>query len=370
MQQEATSSFLTRCFVLTSLIFLASIQPCYGQTSGGSARIAARPPAPLFHGLQGKQRTEIHFDPNTNTVNLKMLVQDQNGFFIPDLHSDNFAVYENGVRQQASVSVEHAPVTIMLLIEHGGRTPALERLLDIDIRSTARQLVALLGKGDRVQVSAYNDAIRTLTGFTEDMSQAEEAIDSMSPPPSSEIDLYDTIIAATKGMSSIQGRKAIVLISTGINTFSKASYDDVRSAVRSSDTPIYVISMAKRFHDVAELEEPSGPATHIDWRTAERHLEEIGRESGARTYSAEDTTNLSAIYDDLLENLRVRYVISYRSSSHEPPDVPRQVRIELVDPRTGGPLRIVDSNGRAVPFRLFYRATYVPAAFARPGTQP
>jgi hypothetical protein len=64
-------------------------------------------PAALFTGEQGKQRTEIHFDPNTSEVTMKLVVQDPAGYFIPDLHRDNFAVYENGARQQnATVEID------------------------------------------------------------------------------------------------------------------------------------------------------------------------------------------------------------------------------------------------------------------------
>src|SRR3954462_13114762 len=77
----------------------------------GRINIPNRPAEALFTGEQGKQRTDIHFDPATSMVRVRMLVQDPNGYFIPDIRRDNFAVYENGKRQQnATVEIEHAPV--------------------------------------------------------------------------------------------------------------------------------------------------------------------------------------------------------------------------------------------------------------------
>jgi hypothetical protein len=78
-------------------------------------------------------------------------------------------------------------------------------------------------------------------------------------------------------------------------------------------------------------------------------------------YSPEFTFDLSGIYDDLMENLRVRYVITYRPSSDADVNLPRSVRIELVDPRTGGPLHIVDTSGRPVRWQTIVEARYVPA---------
>jgi hypothetical protein len=94
-------------------------------------QIPTRPFTSLFQGEQGKQKTEIYFDTATHLVTVKMLVQDANGYFIPNIRRDNFAVFENGVRQQnATVEIEHAPVSLGLLLEYGGRFQAfsVERL--------------------------------------------------------------------------------------------------------------------------------------------------------------------------------------------------------------------------------------------------
>ncbi|MGC2769928.1 MAG: hypothetical protein WB607_30845, partial [Candidatus Acidiferrum sp.] len=96
--------------------------------TGGQIQVPNRPTEPLFKGKQGNQKTEIHFDPATRTVTIKLLVQDPNGYFIPNIRRENFVVYENGVRQQnATVDVEHAPVSLGLLMEFGGRSPGLNR---------------------------------------------------------------------------------------------------------------------------------------------------------------------------------------------------------------------------------------------------
>ena len=79
----------------------------------GQIQTPNRPASPLFKGSQGKQRTEIHFDPATRTVTIKLFVQDPNGYFIPNLRRQNFVVYENGIQQQnTSVEVEHARATL------------------------------------------------------------------------------------------------------------------------------------------------------------------------------------------------------------------------------------------------------------------
>ena len=64
----------------------------------------------------------------------------------------------------------------------------------------------------------------------------------------------------------------------------------------------------------------------------------------------------------MLENLKVRYVITYTSSSNLDMNSPRTVRVELIDPKTGGPLQIVDSNGKTVRAKIVVQDSYTPSS--------
>src|ERR1700704_1684290 len=89
--------------------------------AAGQLRIPNRPSTPIFKGEQGKQRTDIQYDPATGLVTIKLLVQDPNGYFIPSIRRENFVIYEDGVRRSdAMVEVEHAAVSLGLLMEYGG----------------------------------------------------------------------------------------------------------------------------------------------------------------------------------------------------------------------------------------------------------
>ena len=75
-------------------------------------------------------------------------------------------------------------------------------------------------------------------------------------------------------------------------------------------------------------------------------------------YTPETTIDLSDIYDDMMENLRVRYVITYKSSNTASLSAPRTVRVELVNPKTGGPLQIVDANGKKIDANVIVEESY------------
>jgi Ca-activated chloride channel homolog len=323
--------------------------------------IPDRPATPLFQGPQGKQKTEIHFDTSTKTVTLKLLVQDPNGYFIPNIHRDNFMVYENGVRQNdLTVDVEHAPVTLGVLVEFGGRSQALNKDLALEISNACRQLQDVLGPKDKVAVWKYSDKVENIGEFSYGGQTLDHLFAELGGPQFSETNLYDAVISIVQLMKTVKGRKAIVLISSGVDTFSKAKYEDALNAARTSDTPIYILGLTRVLHDRIQTNGSIGPLAHINWRKPEKQLQEIATASGGRLYSPDTTIDLSSIYDDIMENLRVRYVITYRSSSNADPRLPRKVRVELIDPNRGGPLEIVDQSGHAIPADVVLQDSYIP----------
>ena len=371
-------AFKKRIDILTPLALLVLATQAFGsgqvaatkkqdsqQAGAGPFRIPNRPSAPLFKGKQGKQKTEIHFDPATRTVTLKLVVQDPNGYFIPNIRRENFVVYENGVRQQdVAVDVEHAPASLALVLEYGGRAQAINRVLGEEIARAGHQISDALGRDDKISIWKYNDKIAKLADF----SQGREALDTLflnlGTPELTETNLYDAVVFMVQQMRPVNGRKGIILISSGIDTFSKAKYEDALNAARDSDATIYSLGMVRVLRQLLEVHGTPGAMAKIDWARVAKELEEIARASGGRAYSPENTIDLSPIYDDIMENLKVRYVITYRSSNDADLNTPRTVRVELVDPKTGGPLQIVDANGRTIPANVIVQESYVPSAAA------
>ena len=221
--------------------------------------------------------------------------------------------------------------------------------------------------GDRDQIASwmYADQVKPLAGFAEGRTTLEEILVGLKPPDVSETNLYDALTAMPGLLHPPGGRPAIVVISSGIDTFSKATYQDAVAAAGRSRAPIYAISLAGPMKIAAEFQ-GSSAARHLDWEGAEHKLQEICRASGGRLYSPKTPLDLTAAYDDVMEDLKVRYVITYHSSSNEIPHVPRAIRVELVDPATGKPLQITAENGSLVHAIVTLQETYTPAAASGP----
>jgi Ca-activated chloride channel family protein len=157
------------------------------------------------------------------------------------------------------------------------------------------------------------------------------------------------------------GRKAIIVVSSGIDTFSRTTYQEVLQAARISSTPIYSIGLGRLMQQEAYIYGDKAPFARIDWNGAERHLEELAKVSGGRAYMLDSKVEIPAIYDDIMENLRLRYVISYVSSNPAASGRPCKICVELIEPKTGKPLTVLDSNGKPIAARVFVQETSSPA---------
>jgi Ca-activated chloride channel homolog len=333
------------------------------QQSGQEAPVSVpnRAASPLYKGEQGTQKSEIEFAPLSRTVTVKFQVEDPNGYFLPNIRPDNFAVYEDGVRQKnLMVDVEHAPVTVALLLEFGGRYHELNQATGREVTQVCRQFLDSLHSDDKVAIFAYNGKLQTLADFNQPRDADNTALDQLGTPPESELNFYDALIETSNRMRNVSGRKALIVVSSGLDTFSKASYQQVLGAARESAITIYTIGLIRLIQPGLSNYGTAAPFARIDWSSAEQQLEALAKVSGGRAYVPDSDLEVPAIYDDLMENLRVRYVISYVSSNTSTIGPPRNIRVELIDPATGGPLKIHDANGKIVAAKVYLQASYTP----------
>lgn len=322
-----------------------------------------RPVSSLYSGEQGEQRSEIKFAPSTRIVTAKVHVEDPNGYFLPNLRRENFAVYEDGVRQKnVTVEIERSPATIAMMLEFGGRYHELNQTLAREVPEIGRQFLEVIGRDDKIAVFKYNNKLETLVDFGDGQQSLDQIFGTLKKPEPSEANFYDSLLDVLGRMRPVSERKAIIVVTSGVDSFSKANFAQVLDAARNSAVPIYVISLSNLMELEAMTYGSTAPFARIDWRAAEKQLETLAKASGGRTYVVDSEVQILGIYDDIMENLRVRYVVTYVSSNASTGGPPRSIRIELIDPVTDGPLKIHDAAGKVLPGKVFVQATYSPTA--------
>lgn len=389
-----TPSLIRKLVSTTALALLAltytrpafSIGPRISATpvacSGGKwqtktiARIAIDLPAqgsrsrrPLYRVSSLQLAMHTSFDPTTHLVRVTLQPKDSEGEFLSTLKPRDFTVYEDGVRQlDASVTVERPPATIAILFEHGGRYQALDDAISEETSSVADELLNELGSGDRVAVWAYGNKLEELEDFSQKRDTLLNAIDRIDGPlPLSESNLYDALIGALAQMYKVTGPKALVLVSSGIDTFSQASLTDVLRAAQCSRVPVYVIDLGAMLRQDLFVGSDSGPYGRLDWYRARVALERIARESGGRGYVPGSVLDLPGDLDDVMGDIRARYLITYRSLSTLPLSVPRTVRVEVQLKAGAGALRFANDKRRRASAIVAVRGSYIPNSIASAG---
>jgi VWFA-related protein len=320
---------------------------------GACAIVACLVSTPRARGA----RLDINHETVTDTVTLEVRVQDPDGIFIPDIRPENFAVYQGGVRQSnVTVDVEHAAIRAGLLVEYGGRYHALNEALAATVPTALSQFLDETVPNDALAIWKYGDRVEQIVGFSlaRDQPLQDVAVNLRAVPPFSELNLYDALLATLPQVVGRGGRKALILFSSGIDTFSKASYSQVLRAAGRSGVPLYAIDLGPALRQNTSLYGFKAPYDRLDWKRAESTLRGLARASGGRLYSPPSTSDLTAMYDDLMAELRVRYLITYKAAERGRRGA---VRVELVNSRTGGPLTLTDANGKTVRARVILEAS-------------
>ena len=176
----------------------------------------------------------------TNLVNVDVMVVDSSGSPLQNLGKKNFHLYDDGVPQAVTnFGTGEAPMTICMLIEFSNRWWPF---LVVALRYSY-SFLEVIHPQDWVAVVAFDLKPEILTDFTQDRMQVRGALDQLRLPGFSEYNLYDALAFTLDRMKEVRGRKAIVAVVSGMDSFSKLTYDQCLKIVRASDIPIYPVSI-------------------------------------------------------------------------------------------------------------------------------
>lgn len=340
---------------IASLIFVVALIPGISNAQSGRKAPPAPKPDPAL-GTSTDSRTDgpdnqpvnegliegngetIEGDTlrvNTSLVTVPVVVMDRNGKYIPNLQRRDFHVFDNGAEQRvAYFATVDAPFTVVLLIDTSNSTG-----ISMDqIQEAAISFVNLLKEEDRVMVMSFDDHIRVLSEPTSDRAALTQAIRRTKNGGSTR--LYDAVHdVLRKKLSTISGRKAVVLFTDGVDTSSmSATYTTTIREALESDGAVY--SVAYNTADSLPINAgglPRGgggilnfpfpfPGTGggvpgvggpgpADYRRGDEYLHEIASESGGRFFRGDSLAGLSSAFADLADELRRQYSIGYYPSA-------------------------------------------------------
>src|SRR5689334_20020113 len=286
----------------------------------------------------------------TQIVNIDAVVyHKKSGQIVADLKKPNFAIFDNGVKQEiTNFSTPEAPITVAMVVEYSkwselfgyygshGQEPGTYEV----IRPTAMFLSQFIKPpDDYVSVVAFDIRPTPLTDFTNDPSRLQQVITLLlrNQPAFRETNLFDAlkfvmvggradsvVLEENKsdksdyaGITAIQGRRrAVLLIASGIDTFSKINYGDARKVLQNAGVPVYIIGTGNLFKKIygdrlPATDDMMGMPGRMSWLQADNTLQTFAKETGGAYFPVTFEGELPKVLGSINALLRSQYSLAF-----------------------------------------------------------
>jgi VWFA-related protein len=305
------------------------------------------PPAPKVKNPEGMPDFSLHVD--VANVQVPVLVTTKDGQFIPGLKEGNFKITEDGVPQTITKFTQQtdAPITAVLLVEFANNN--YYGVFAYDAIRASYYFADSLKPNDWVAVISYDIKPYILADFTQDKKEIFGAINQLRIPGFSETNEFDALYDTLDRLDRIEGRKYIVLISTGRDTFSKINYDKILKKIQATpNVGIFSVSTGQAYRNYLEARGGGGMGSairNLDFLQADNEMNTFAKMTGGRWYHPTFEGELPEIFRDIASNIRNQYIITYKPTNSKQDGTFRKLKVDLQAP-DGGPLTVRDQKGK------------------------
>ncbi len=315
---------------------------------------------PSKFGRNKEQPTNITtFHSDVVTVSVDVAVLDNKGNFIPNIPRGNFRVLEDNVPQQVSEFTKgEAPMTVCMVIEFSNLYQQYWSYTWYQTLQASYGFLETLKPEDVVAVVAYDLKPEILSDFSQDKRTAYEAMQRLRIPAFSESNLYDALVDTSERMQDIEGRKAIVLLSSGVDTFSKLTFDKTRRALQNSGVPIYAIGLMQTIREIYDARGAMGAIQRLDFLQADNQMRTFAKETGGMSFFPRFEGEMPGVFRQIASAMRNQYVLTYHPSNAAKDGKFRRIKVELVDPATNQALRVVDQKQKPIKYQIIAKQGY------------
>jgi Ca-activated chloride channel family protein len=325
MRKTAISAVLILPFIASLLAFSTS----YAQTQNPS-------------NASGKDTADDVVRVNTTLVTLPVRVMDRHGRFIPDLKQEQFRLYEDGIEQEiAYFESAEKPFTVALLLDTSDSTKFKLK----SIQDAATAFISQLRPEDRVILIAFDKRVAVLAEATSNRGLLDQAI--LRAKTGGGTSLYNAVdLVIRHELSRLGGRKAIVLLTDGVDTASvDATYLGTLYAAQELDALVYAIQY-HTYDDVTRVQlDPlsqgqmvtgvvtaKGEALNVAYERANRYLRLLADKTGGRFLYADTLTHLGESFARIAAELRQQYSLGYYPRSKAFAQQRRELKVSVSEP--------------------------------------
>ena len=277
-------------------------------------------------------------------VQVDITVQDKKGNLIQGLRKEHFKVFEEKVEQEVTfLTPIEAPITAILVTEYSSVIP-WEWLYEAWLGSY--MFADQMRPEDWIAVVAYDIRPEILVDFTQNKAEIYNALRKLNTPAFRESNLYDAVYDVLDRVADVEGKVAMVLLSSGLDTFSKKNLDQIMDKVKEANVVIYPISLGGN----ARVRNDYGTSARMDLYQAEAVLKYFAKYTGGVAYFPRFVQAFKGIFQTISALLRSQYSLGYISTNTKKDGKYRKIKVEVVAD--------VDGDGKPDKLKVHHREGY------------
>lgn len=306
----------------------------------------------LFSQSSEPSRAQRTYRVDVRTIQVPLTVLDSSGHLLTQLNADDFKLFEDGRPQNIrSLTVDTHDVNVVLLLDLSRSVKSQLK----NIKHAARRFIDALGREDKVAVIAFSQDVTLMQDWTANKKKLRRAVNRLRPGTFTQ--LYDAIqLAVGQYLTGIPDKKAIVLITDGVDAVSMTSYKKLRETILRHQASIYIISLLKSVkHDmaryrrvafIAKTMEKLGEKDYLEtfFKGKEEEMSRLANSTGGRAFYPSNISAISGIYEQVARELKSQFLLTYIPTNPSPGLSYRKILLKYREP---------DSE-------VFYRQGYFP----------
>jgi VWFA-related protein len=287
-------------------------------------------------------------------VTLDVIAATQHGDILTGLKRENFRVIDDGAPQTVTgFGATDAPITIAMVMEFSSR--GYFDWFAYQAKYWAEAFFPNLKQKDWVALVTFDMKSRVEVDFTQNKDEVRQAIYHMYFPGFSESNVFDAVLTTIDQMKDIKGKKSMLLLATGVDTFSKHTLDETMKQLRQSDVTIFSVGLDKPYINFIESRGSQG--SHMNYLQGENQLKTFSSLTGGYAWFPQFDGEIPDIFRQVVTFLRNQYSLSYTPTTGANDGKFHKVKIELVQP-DGSPLIVNDQKGKKQKVVVYAREGY------------
>lgn len=263
---------------------------------------------------------------DVDLVPVDVVVMDKNGTLVKGLDKRDFKIFDDNVEQSISnFSPTDAPLTVVIMFEFG----ATFGYYYDDVIRPAAGFINSLSEDDWAALVVFDLRPQILADFTKNKNVLFAGLSNLKFPTYRETVLFDAVYDTLERLDKIDGKKAIFLLSTGLDTISRHSYSEALKKAEAADTMIYSVSMGQ----LARLyyQNSLSQLDNITLLSGDNYLRSLSEATGGQAFFPRFTTEYPDIYDNVSKQLRNQYSLGFVPTNNKKDGKFHKLRVEVPD---------------------------------------